>query len=392
MLGIGIIFNYSIIECIFRFGNGISSMCAGVLSAAAMVLPGGLIEGVTIVGSAAAATGPNPVAIGIGIALGAVVSVATVAGLIYKLANPPPLTPFQIQRRNEAGATELVDVSYRLERQLGKGPFSTVSLGRNGRDRVAIKEIELNENTRKMIMHEIECHSALSHQFIVGFRGHMTRTSHYILFIDYVSGGTVSDAISKNPSWFKSKEAKAKIICGIALAMKFIHSKNIVHRDLKPQNVLLDDDHLPKICDFGSSCFFQRIDDDVTMSTHPPVTYCYEAPELYNEDGKYTNKMDVYSFGVMLYEIITGNFAFRSDMHTVNELRVAGFIALGKRPTIPDNTTEFARRLINQCWAEDPDDRPSFEEICDMLHGNCGHLFPGQDPKKMNSFITKYWK
>ena len=217
----------------------------------------------------------------------------------------------------------------------------------------------------KQFKREIESLFSLHHPCIVKFVGYTLPCSstdyRFLIFTDYLSGGSLSSVI-ENPArypWLNST-SRSIIIVGIVLGMRYIHSRKILHRDLKPSNVLIDEKHHPRLCDFGSSRDFSR---ESTMTGLPPVTLYYAAPELCNEDGDYNEKIDVYSFGVMLYEIVTGKLALRH----LNLLKLPVYISSGKRPEIPDSVLPFTRTLIERCWSQDPSERPPFEEIYNYL-------------------------
>ena len=161
--------------------------------------------------------------------------------------------------------------------------------------------------------------------------------------------------------------------------MKHIHSHGLLHRDLKPSNVLLDEEHHPHLCDFGSSRSFSN---EVTMTGLPPVTLYYAAPELCDEEVCYSEKIDVYSFGMTLYEIVTGNLALRH----LNQMQVPVFISRGKRPEIPESVLPFMRELIERCWSQDPCERPSFEEIYDSIRDAGFRLFDDADFGAVSSY------
>ena len=197
---------------------------------------------------------------------------------------------------------------------------------------------------------------------------------------EYVSGGSLSRVIDESGRfpWFNST-VRSIIIVGIVLGMKYVHSRGLFHRDLKPSNVLLDEEHHPLLCDFGSSRSFS---DDVTMTGLPPVTLYYAAPELCDEEVSYNEKIDVYSFGISLYEIVTGKLALRH----LNQMQVTAFIVRGKRPKIPESVLPFTRTLIERCWSQDPSERPSFEEIYDYLKNGDFRLFNDVDCLAVRSY------
>jgi serine/threonine protein kinase len=132
-----------------------------------------------------------------------------------------------------------------------------------------------------------------------------------------MSGGSLAEVIRLGPSWWTGT-AKSIVIVGIVLGMAEAHRINIMHCSLKSDSILLDDRHRPRISGFGAG------------DVH------YGAPD------------DVFSFGVILYQVVVG--------------------ALGNSEVeIPDSVGEFARGLIRQCCAQKPAERPSFAQISEQL-------------------------
>jgi serine/threonine protein kinase len=101
----------------------------------------------------------------------------------------------------------------------------------------------------------------------------------------------------------------AVIVCGIVLGMRFIHSRGIVHRDLKPSNILLDEKWHALICDFGRS----KSGLAEGLSTPYQGTWEYAAPEQLEVGIVYDKRVDVYSFGLVLYSLLSGVSAFHKD-------------------------------------------------------------------------------
>jgi serine/threonine protein kinase/TPR repeat protein len=170
----------------------------------------------------------------------------------------------------------------------------------------------------------------------------------------------------KEPSEFANITAKVKILMGIAAGMVFMHDRIIIHRDLKPENVLLDEFGDPQISDFGSAkAIPTREGLQNSIERGSPL---YQAPESIL--GESTGvKADVYSFGLMIYAILTGTSPFPvSD--TIH--RVWTKIVDGIRPTFPSDTPAVLVDLAESCWAPRPDDRPTSLEV---LHYLCSRKF-----------------
>ena len=184
---------------------------------------------------------------------------------------------------------------------------------------------------------------------------------------EFCAIGNLSDVIldrSKNlPPALKLKIAKQ-----VSNGMLFLHQNHILHRDLKPENVLLAAEGVGFTCrigDFGTS----KQDDGAMNGTKTgdigsPV---YMAPEIMMEPtAKYGNSIDVYSFGMLLWAMCARAKPY-ADQNVIL-LRLCVKIHQGFRPTIPKTMSKELRRLIESCWAVDPNARPSFQQVMVKLN------------------------
>jgi serine/threonine protein kinase len=163
-------------------------------------------------------------------------------------------------------------------------------------------------------------------------------------------------------------------IVGIVLGMEFIHAKGFIHRDLKPTNILLDDDRNIKTSDFGSSRVYEA---DVTMRN--VGTPLYMAPEA--SERVYDSKVDVYSFGLILYEIVSGTGVL-SSCDPRDKMRLFRELQGGNRPEIPESVLPFTRELIEKCWSASATERPSFKEIFESLKEVKLEIISGVEPSR----------
>ena len=140
----------------------------------------------------------------------------------------------------------------------------------------------------------------------------------------------------------------------IASGMAHLHRHNVIHQDLKSNHVLLSYGYA-KLCDFSSA---QELS---TMPTGIVGTYRWMAPEVAAEvESIVNNKIDVFSYGMTLYEI----FALKIPFSEIkSDLRVCYWLMEGKRPPIPEKLPVFLHPLITDCWSHDPEKRPSFQRI-----------------------------
>ena len=204
-----------------------------------------------------------------------------------------------------------------------------------------------------------------------------TGSQPFIIATRYMKGGSLEDVMKTKPDWFTST-VKTVMVVGIALGMQYLHSKEIIHRDLKPANVMIDEFHLPHIGDFGTIA-----ENDDSTKTKGVGTWRYMAPEQTGDH--YTEKVDVYSFGLIVYELVTGEHAF-ADCSSY--LAVAEKILTGKLPHVPSSVPSFVKSIVERCWNREPEERPAFDEIVDLLVGNEYQLFPDVN----TLFVSLYYE
>lgn len=147
--------------------------------------------------------------------------------------------------------------------------------------------------------------------------------------------------------------------------MSYLHSHDIIHHDLKPSNILFDENFLPKIADSGfSKINKQQVNEQGMQSTIGiKGTHIYMSPEIWQKQ-EYTKSCDVYAFGFIVYEIVTNDKPYENK----NYFEIALSVANGDRPEIKKTIPKSYKNLIESCWAQDSNDRPSFNEIVQKLN------------------------
>ncbi|KAK8849929.1 hypothetical protein M9Y10_018520 [Tritrichomonas musculus] len=165
----------------------------------------------------------------------------------------------------------------------------------------------------------------------------------------------------------------------IVEGMKYVHHRKIIHRDIKPSNILISSDGTIKISDFGISKLMSL---DEQSTTGGVGTQKFMAPEIINEE-KYDEKVDVYSFGVLIYFVLNDG--------DLSEIKIRNIVN-GKKTPLPSKFTEFSKQLINSCWNFDPKDRPSFEQIIEDLSRNKFNLINLTKPElqKVESLVKNH--
>jgi len=244
---------------------------------------------------------------------------------------------------------------------IGKGGYASVWLveDKNNGQQFALKEISslgMNEKRKKEFFREVKTMVKLSHPFLLKIQGY-SPIEPFLIITDYMPNGSVHNAYqNENSQKILTGTIKTKIAMGISHVMMHLHSNGIIHRDIKSMNVLLDDNYLPKLCDFGISRF---VDTSSAILTSNLGTPHWMAPEaLYGEE--YSFPVDVYSYGMFLYEMLVHSIPW----HGLPALAVSKKVVVEKkRPIIPENTPNSLRLLILACWSHDPNERPTFKSI-----------------------------
>jgi serine/threonine protein kinase len=184
----------------------------------------------------------------------------------------------------------------------------------------------------------------------------------------------------------------ARIITGIAIRMRYLHSEGIMHGNLTPDNILLDWDLIPRVADFGHSArqgqdqeqlgSFTNAGSDIDpFNLHRDGRYL--APECFERQGKMM--VDVFAFGLVLYEIVANQSPFQEGL---TELEIMKQRIKGQEPAvIPSFVVPEVGELIDDCWAFNPNDRPTFCAIVDRLKSMEFQLMPGVESSKVKSFL-----
>lgn len=157
----------------------------------------------------------------------------------------------------------------------------------------------------------------------------------------------------------------------ISQAMESVHATRMIHRDLKPENVLFDSDGHVRISDFGVACIVD-VEGQTQSMTSCVGTLKFMAPELLNESTTYDNKVDIYSFGVVLFFILSSGMMPKISIAEQS---------CGKKAQIPSCINKVSHELISACWSTSPSDRPSFTEILSTIKKSNFRIIDGVEKK-----------
>jgi serine/threonine protein kinase len=161
--------------------------------------------------------------------------------------------------------------------------------------------------------------------------------------------------------------------------MSFMHSRGFIHQDLKPSNILLNDKGRVLIGDFGAS---RNEYLDITPTSAGTVHYA--APEMFHEEVPLTRQVDIYSFGLILYEILVGNSFFGEDESPFSIIRQK---RVGYVPSIGIGVVPSMGDLIRSCCELCPTSRPSFDDILDLFEQCDFTLVSGADGETVRDYV-----
>ncbi|XP_031399119.1 cysteine-rich receptor-like protein kinase 10 isoform X2 [Punica granatum] len=291
---------------------------------------------------------------------------------------------------------EVTTNSFSSDNKLGEGGFGPVYKGKlpSGQE-IAAKRLSRGSGQGvQEFKNEIELVAKLQHRNLVRLLGFSLEREETILVYEYVPNGSLDhilfdSKISGRLDWSR----RYKITVGVARGLLYLHEDSrlrIIHRDLKASNILLDADMNPKISDFGMARMFGA--DQIEASTNRIVgTYDYMSPE-YIMFGHFSTKSDVFSFGVLVLEIITGKKNSSFDPQNSDE-GLLGYVwkhwseGISLKLVDPALGNSYATNKVIKCFhigllcvQDDPEDRPTMDSVILMLSSESTSLPLPQRP------------
>ncbi|KAL7196487.1 hypothetical protein ACSBR1_036489 [Camellia fascicularis] len=280
--------------------------------------------------------------------------------------------------------------SFRVK--LGQGGYGCVFKGKldNG-CLVAVKVLKGLKGSGEEFINEVATISRTSHVNIVTLMGFCFEGRNRALIYEFMPNGSLEKFIHDGNSLTYHQlgwEALYQIAVGIARGLEYLHrgcNMRILHFDIKPHNILLDEDFCPKISDFGLAKLCPRKESIVSL-LGARGTAGYIAPEVFCRNfGRVSHKSDVYSYGMMVLEMVGGRKNIDVEVDRTSEIYFPHWIykrleldeELGVHGIMNDEANESARKMIIVglwCIQTDPLHRPSMSKVVEMLEGNVESL------------------
>lgn len=265
--------------------------------------------------------------------------------------------------------------------KIGEGAHAKVYEGKYKNQIVAIKMVGKGDTPERMarrearFAREVAMLSKVQHKNLVKFIG-ACKEPMMVIVTELLTGGT----LRKHLLNLRPRSLELDVAIGFALdiarAMECLHSHGIIHRDLKPENLILTADRKTvKLADFGLA----REESVTEMMTAETGTYRWMAPELYStvtlkhgDKKHYNHKVDAYSFAIVLWELILNRLPFEG----MSNLQAAYAAAFKNMRPSAENLPEDLALIVTSCWREDPNTRPNFSQIIQMLLQSLSRISP----------------
>ncbi|KAG0454313.1 hypothetical protein HPP92_025617 [Vanilla planifolia] len=287
---------------------------------------------------------------------------------------PPPWIPItgnvagecsfsnQVGKPTDETAWEIDFRMLKFDRKLASGSYCDLYQGTYSSQDVAIKVLKpekVSADMQREFAQEVYIMRKVRHKNVVRFIGACTKPTSLCIVTEFLSRGSLYDFLHKQKGVFKLP-ALLRVAVDVSKGMNYLHQSNIIHRDLKAANLLMDENEVVKVADFGVA----RVKAQSGVMTAETGTYRWMAPEVI-EHKPYDHKADVFSFGIVLWELLTAKLPYEY----LTPLQAAvGVVQKGLRPTIPKHTNPKLVELLEMCWHHDPALRPNFSEVLDILH------------------------
>ncbi|ELP87777.1 serine/threonine protein kinase-transforming protein Rmil, putative [Entamoeba invadens IP1] len=248
------------------------------------------------------------------------------------------------------------------EEVIGSGSFGDVWRAKWRGENIAVKLIPTRSMVKSDVLEcvkEIQLMRRLTHPNVLQFFGCGTDENYILIAMALMERGSVHQMLS-DKSFYLSWPRRLQMLHDVAMGMNYLHTQTppIIHRDLKSHNLLVDQNWSVKVSDFGLS---------VTTGEMIKTTICgtlaWIAPEILSGQP-YNTKVDVYSFGIVMWEFLTRDVPYKN----VPPQSLPNYVTqVGLRPKLAGEVDNDYLELMTLCWKKQPVFRPDFAEVCQLL-------------------------
>nr|XP_036233376.1 uncharacterized protein DDB_G0283357 isoform X2 [Bactrocera oleae] len=250
------------------------------------------------------------------------------------------------------------EADLQLRESIGKGEFGDVMLGILRSEKVAVKMLK-DEGAVQKFLAEASVMTTLEHENLVKFIGLVFTSKHIYLVTEYMSKGSLVDYLRSRGRQHITKKDQINFAYDTASGMEYLEAKKVVHRDLAARNVLISEECVAKVSDFGlarEECY------NLDVGKLPIK---WTAPEAL-KNGRFSNKSDMWSFGILLWEIYSFG---RVPYPRIPLNDVVKHVEVGYKMEAPEGCPPEIYEMMRQAWDLNPSKRPTFSELkVKLLH------------------------
>lgn len=262
---------------------------------------------------------------------------------------------------NTVDQWEISRSSIKLLKKLGAGQFGEVFEGLwNDTTAVAVKTLKPGSMDPEDFLREAQIMKRLRHPKLIQLYAVCTMEEPIYIITELMTHGSLQDYLQKDKGQTLRISDQIEIAAQVASGMAFLELQNYIHRDLAARNVLVGENNICKVADFGLARVFMKENEDVYEAKEGskfPVKWT--APEALHSN-KFSIKSDIWSFGILLYEIMTFG---QMPYPTMSNYQVVQRVPQGYRMPSPPNCPKVLYDIMMDCWKENDQDRPTFETL-----------------------------
>lgn len=254
---------------------------------------------------------------------------------------------------------------------LGAGSFGEVFKAKWQNKTVAVKQLFLKRLPAHLIKdfeNETSVLAKCQCEQIVRLYGVCRDEGYLSIVMEFAERGSLYQLL-RNETDLDWRPTRYQIAYDLVKGIAYLHEQNILHRDLKSLNILITSLYRAKITDFGLAKIKTETSSTTTNSGSAIGTTRWQAPELFKRGVTHSKPSDVYSCGMVLWEIGTGKIPYSESS---NEITVSGWIKDGEKETIPNNWSQAYRQIIEEAWNIEPNKRITAQKMAEQLSKLCG--------------------
>lgn len=280
-----------------------------------------------------------------------------------KISVPKRSNKSDLKAFETAGYTIRTEDLTFLEENLGRGETGDVVLAKYGQQKVAVKIMKDNDEAIRSFTNEATLMTSLKHKNLVQLIGITIDSPNICLVTEFMEKGSLSEYLrtrGRQRITLKDQIEFAKDTCS---GMAYLESKKVVHRDLAARNVLISENYTAKVCDFGLASREKFSDISMNSGTGCRIPIKWTAPESLRL-GEYSSKSDMWSFGILLYEIYSFG---RLPYPKIPLTDVVKYVEGGYRMEAPEGCPPKIYDIMRRAWSSEPKDRPTFADALNEI-------------------------